>query len=299
MTLRTFIILILLACLLCTAGCSNSSGAGNQTANGSENSAPASVAKYQRTLAQPLASAKMIRMDTDVYNTGEVVEFVIANEKPGDLSCLNDPPSFFIRYQKGGGQWITRMGDENPAHGTTRNLKPGESTAPYRFVTEGWAPGRYRIVTDCGVSREILIRAIPSVIPPETSCVPRTDTSPFIQVNPVSNQYTGEPFRISGTTSLAAGQELRYSIFALLSGTTNITSAKLVSSTTTISEGTCGTNAWFVEGIIEVPGDYFIGISSSDNTVSAVKRFTVTGKSRTTPTQTLPERTIAPGISTG
>jgi hypothetical protein len=123
--------------------------------------------------------------------------------------------------------------------------------------------------------------------------------TPFIRVNPVSNQYAGEPFTISGTTSLAAGEELRYSIFAILSSTSNITSAKLATSSITVSNGNCGTYTWSVDGVIEVPGDYFIGISSIDNTVSAVKRFTVLSKSDTTATVTPPLKTTAPGITTG
>jgi hypothetical protein len=238
-------------------------------------------------------------MDTDVYNLGEVVEFVITNEKSGDLSCKNTPPAFSVRYQKGTGQWITRMGDENPSPGTTVTLKHGESTAPYRFVTEGWAPGRYRIVTDCGISREILLRALPSATPAVTACPPVTNTKPGILVNPVSDQYAGEPFTITGTTNLAAGEELRYSIFAIISGTTNITSARLVSSTTTVSAGNCGTNSWFVEGVIAVPGDYFIGVSNNANTVSAVRRFTVLPEVHPTVTATLPAKTNAPGITTG
>jgi hypothetical protein len=238
-------------------------------------------------------------MDTDIYNLGEVVEFVITNEKSGDLSCTNDPPAFSVRYQMGTGKWVTRMGEENPAPGNTTKLKPGESTSPYRFITTGWEPGRYRIITDCGVSREILLRALPSATPAVTSCSPGTNTSPFIRVNPVSNQYVGEPFAITGTTSLAAGEELRYSIFGILSGTTNITSAKLVSSATTVSAGKCGTNTWSVDGVIEIPGDYFIGISNNANTVSAVKRFTVLAKLRPTATSTLPEKIQTPGISTG
>jgi uncharacterized cupredoxin-like copper-binding protein len=297
--LRATLLLLILAYVLVTAGCTMLSGADNRTVNASGNSAPASIAKYPRTLAQPEDSAKMIKMDTDVYNIGEVVDFVITNEKSGDLACSNDPPSFFVRYQKGSGQWVTRMGEDKPAHGTAITLKPGGSTAPYRFVTDGWAPGRYQIVTDCGVSREILLRELSSVIPAATSCVSLKNTSPFIRVNPLSNQYAGEPFTISGTTSLAAGEELRYSIFALLTGTTNITSARLISSSTIISEGSCGINTWFVEGVIKVPGDYFIGISSSNNSVSAVKRFTVLEKSQPTDTATLPVTTKAPGITTG
>jgi hypothetical protein len=299
MTPRTFFLLVLLVCILCTAGCTIPFPAVNLTTNTSENSATASIAKYQRTIAQPEESAKLVKMDTDVYNLGEVVEFVVTNEKSGDLSCTNNPPSFQVRYQKGTGQWVTRMGEQNPAPGNTTKLKPGESTAPYRFVTDGWAPGRYRIVTDCGVSREILLRALPSVTPAVTSCIPSGNTSPYVRVNPVSNKYVGESFTIDGTTSLPAGEELAYSIFAIMPGTTNITAAKLVSSTTMISAGSCGTNTWNVEGVIEIPGDYVIGISNRANTVSAVKRFTVLEKGRPTVTITLPEQTNVPGISTG
>lgn len=297
--LLTSITALLLICILCTTGCTELFGADNRTGTTPDITNPASPAKYQRTLAQPEDTAKMIRMDTDVYNIGEVVEFVITNEKSGSLSCPNDPPAFSVRYQKGTGQWVTRMGNENPAPGNTTTLDQGESTAPYRFVTAGWAPGRYRIVTDCGVSREILLRAIPSATPAVTSCPPKANVSPFIRVNPVSDQDVGEPFTIDGTTNLAAGEELRYSIFAIVSATDNLTSAKLVSSTTSISAGSCGTNTWFVEGVINIPGDYFIGISNNANTVSAVKRFTVLAKARPTTAPTLPEKTKSPGITTG
>src|SRR5512137_2912780 len=211
MTPRIIPVLLLLACFLCTAGCTQVFDGNNQTLGRSDTSTPASIAKYKLTLAQPEDSAKMVRMDTDVYNIGEVVEFVIANEKTSDLSCTNNPPSFSVRYQKGTGQWLTRMGLENPAPGNTTKLKPGESTPPYRFITTGWAPGRYRIVSDCGVSREILLRALPPVIPTVTQCPPAVNTSSYIKVNPVSDQYVGEPFTIAGTTNLAAGTELRYS----------------------------------------------------------------------------------------
>ena len=297
MTPRSFLTLLLLACLLCTAGCTRPFAADNQIPNVSEKTQ--SLAKYKLTIAQPEDSAKLIRMDTDVYNIGEVVEFVITNEKTSDLSCTSDPPSFSVRYQSGTGQWIIRMGTENPVPGNTTKLKPGESTTPYRFVTTGWAPGRYRIVTDCGVSREILLRTLPSVSPVGTACPPITNTSPSIKVNAVSDQYPGELFTISGTTNLAAGEDLRYSIFAIMSETGNITSAKLVSGTARVAEGSCGTNTWSVDGQIMVPGDYFIGISNSANTVSAVRRFTVLENVRPTATATIPVKTKVPGISTG
>jgi hypothetical protein len=299
MTPRTSFTLLLLACILFTSGCTQPYGADNSTANSSGTSAPQSVAKYQLTIAQPEDSAKIIRMDTDVYNIGEVVEFIITNEKTSDLSCTRDPPSFSVRYQSGTGRWVTRMGEESPAAGNTTKLKPGESTAPYRFITTGWAPGRYRIVTDCGVSREILLRSLPSQIPVTTPCPSIANTLPYLRVNPVSDQYADEKFSIAGTTSLSAGEELRYSIFALLPLSGNITSAKLVSGTLRVSGGNCGTNTWSVDGLIQVPGDYFIGISNSANTVSAVRRFTVLAKKHPVTTAALPVKTTAPGITTG
>lgn len=299
MTPKKYLILFLLACTLLTAGCTLQSAVDNQNPGSSNSSSPMAIARYQQTLAQPEDSARMIRMDTDVYNIGEVVEFVIANERTSDLSCTNNPPSFSVRYQKGTGQWLTRMGVENPAPGNTTKLKPGESTPPYRFITTGWAPGRYRIVSDCGVSREILLRALPSVILTASLCPPAGNTSPYIKVNPVSDQYTGEPFTIAGTTNLAAGTELRYSIFSIVSVTSNITTAKLLSSSTIVSGGICGINSWSVNGAIEVAGDYFIGISNKANTVSAVRRFSVLPKARPAVTATMPAKTTAPGITTG
>jgi hypothetical protein len=154
-------------------------------------------------------------------------------------------------------------------------------------------------VSDCGVSREILLRALSPVTTAGISCPTAGNTSPYIRVNPVSDRYTGEHFSIAGTTNLAAGEELRYSIFAISSTTSNISAAKLISSTTPVSGGSCGINTWSVEGIIEVPGDYFIGISNSENTVSAIRRFSVLEKSGSPVTSTLPEQTKSPGITTG
>jgi hypothetical protein len=273
---------------------------GNDPTTGtSGTSDPVSIAKYKPTIAQPEESAKLVRMDTDVYNIGEVVEFIIINEKNYDLSCSGNPPSFSVRYQKGTGQWITRMGEEYPAPGNTSSLKPGESTAPYRFITTGWAPGRYRIVSDCGLSREIMLRPLPTPTSAGTPCLPAINTSPYILVNLVSDQYAGEPFTITGTTNLAAGEKLQYSIFAIVSTTGTITSAKLVSSTTPVHAGSCETNTWSVDGVIKVPGDYFIGISNRDNTVSAIRRFSVLPESRPAETAALPEKTNLLGITTG
>lgn len=290
------IVTLLVGCVLCTAGCIQTFSAASPSPDGAEKTPVA--ASYAMRIAQPEDSARLIQMDTDVYNIGEVVEFVITNVKTSDLSCLSNPPSFSVRYQTGSGKWLTRMGSDNPVPGNTTILKPGEATPPYRFVTTGWAPGRYRIVTDCGVSREILLRALPSVLPSGSACPPAVNKSPFIKVSPATDRYVGEIFPISGTTSLAAGEELRYSIFAVRSETGNISSPRLVSGTVKISEGACGINTWYVEGQILVPGDYFIGISNNANTISAVRRFTVLMKAGPAATGDIPVKTPAIGIVT-
>jgi len=296
---RNLFVFILVLCTL-TAGCAQfppPENPGNGTAG---TLYPGSVSLYQRTIAQPGESSGMIRMDTDVYNIGEVVEFTITNNRKEDLPCSGNPPSFTVRYQKGTGQWVIRMGEEKQGAGTAMKLNPGASTTPYRFRTDGWDAGRYRIVTDCGISREFLLRSIPSMTTAAPySCSLSANATPFIHISPISNQGAGVPFRISGTTNLPANDVLRYSLFAIVSGTTNITSSRLTSSTITIYEGECGTNTWSVEGVIKVPGDYFIGVSDSRNTVSAVRRFTVLEKTSTAETATLPEETRVPGITTG
>ncbi len=288
--------IFLIGCIL-TAGCMVPYAGDNQTVGAPVNSIQP-VVKSGPSLAQPEESAKMIRMGSDVYNPGDVVEFVVINEKRSDLICSDTPPSFSVRYQKGTGQWVTRMGEENPAAGNSSRLKPGDSTTPYRFVTTGWSPGRYRIVSDCGVSREILLREPPPVTPDVTPCPAATNVSPYLRVNPISDQYAGKTFTISGTTSLGVGDEIRYSIFAMVPAATSTSAAKLVSSSTKVSGGICGINTWSVSGVIEVPGDYIIGISDRANTVTATRRFSVLAVSPAG-TATLPVKTKAPGISTG
>lgn len=296
MALRTVLIPLLLISFLCTAGCMQPGVADSQTP---APSTPPSIAKYQLTIAQPEDTSTLIQMDTDVYNLGEVVEFVIFNNKTRELSCTTNPPGFSVRYQKGTGQWVTRMGEETPSPGNTTILKPGESTMPYRFVTAGWAAGRYRIVTDCGVTREFLLRAIPAVTPPAPVCPPAGNTSPSIQVTSLRDQYAGEPFTIAGTTNLPAGQDLSYTLSARIPGTGTAAGTRLVSSQTPVYEGMCGINTWSVEGVIEIPGEYRIDISDRANTVSTFGRFFVLQEFQSAGTPAITVQETVPAISTG
>jgi hypothetical protein len=291
------IIILCVVCCLFTTGCSSLFSSGDEKAGTSPVQVPAG---YRATISQPDARSAAVRMDADVYNAGEVVEFSVTNDGIIPLACSNTPPDFVVKYQTGSGRWVNKMGSEVKAPGTTSYLQSGESTRIYRFITTGWEPGRYRIISDCGVLHEILIRSVPTLMPAGTPCPSTTNTTPYIRVNAISDQYPGKTFTISGTTNLPAGEELQFSIFAILPPATgNITSAKLVSNTLRVAAGSCGVNTWTADGKIAVSGDYFIGISNRANTVSAVKRFTVLENDRQATTATLPQETKAPGITTG
>lgn len=136
------------------------------------------VDSYKVTIHQPDAMSAYIHMDTDVYNIGEVVEFTVRNDGSRTLDCAGDPPKFSVQTQGINGAWGIRMGNGTPDNSQKSTLGPGASTATYRFVTEGWAPGRYRIVHDCGVVREFILRPVPTL-----AATPVEITSPNETVN--------------------------------------------------------------------------------------------------------------------
>lgn len=268
-----FIVLCLI-CFLFTAGCTSILNGENQNAGISGNP-PQSPPGYHAVISQPDARSAAIRMDADVYNAGEVVEFSVTNDDILPLTCSNTPPDFVVKYQTGSGRWVNKMGPEIPAAGPTSYLSKGESTRVYRFVTTGWEAGRYRIISDCGVSHEILVRSLPALTPAAAVCPPVQNTTPYLRADPVSDHVTGENFTITGTTNLPAGEMLVYSVFSIGPGTGNTTIAKIGSSTIRVSAGRCNTNTWSVALSASSPGQYFIGISNGMNTVSAIKRFTI------------------------
>lgn len=270
--------------LVITAGCT----APANTINASENvsSVPVTIAaSYRATINQPDALSGYVKMDTDIYNVGEVVEFTVTNDGSGTLSCAGDPPTFSVTTQTPGGVWSTKMGAGKPDGAATSALAPGASTRPYTFVTTGWEPGRYRIVHDCGVEREFLVRALPSATLPLTPSVtpapdtcPETNltsTAPWIAINEIGSPVAYKPFTIRGTTNLPAGAELVYTIFAVGEKDTGVSLDNQGSFRTTVIEGTCGTNTWEAHGEIQATGEFAIGIMGADKTPSAIRKFTV------------------------
>jgi hypothetical protein len=272
---RTILTILLLGLLL-TAGCTSLFDEEAPAANTTPD-AKQIVSSYQISLAQPDATADYIRMDSDVYNAGEVVEFTVTNNGLMPLECSNTPPDFRVIFQTGSGRWATKMGPEVPITGNITYLQNGESTKFYRFVTDGWEPGRYRIVSDCGVERDILIRVLPTPTPTPTVCPVEnaTSTTPWITIDPIGDQYAAIPFTITGTTNLPAGQELRYTIFSVLESEQASKLDPRGSFTTVVEEGICGTNTWSAMGEIQATGEFFIGISDESRQATALKRFSV------------------------
>ena len=78
-------LMIALVCIFFAAGCTSFFDEMNQTGNTTA-SLQQFPASYIVTIAQPDGRSKSIKMDTDVYNIGEVVEFYVINEGSGTLT---------------------------------------------------------------------------------------------------------------------------------------------------------------------------------------------------------------------
>lgn len=271
---------LIAVCLVVSAGCT----APARTITSKENTTPVPgtiAVSYQATLNQPEAQSGYIVTDTDVYNQGEVVEFTVTNSGRDALTCAGNLPSFSVTYQSGNGIWTTKMGPGKPNETEMSQLAPGSSTQVYRFVTDGWEPGRYRIVHDCGLVREILIRpssgitAAPYPTPMSCLLVNGTNLTPQITIDPISDQREYVPFTITGTTTIPAGQDLEYIITPVNAGSPLGSGKPGDYFAATVKAGSCGTNTWSATGEIQTADEYFLGITDTNRTTSAIKRFTV------------------------
>jgi len=270
--LIVFIAIIIVVSSGCTAPA--------KTINTSENTTPVPgtiVASYRATLNQPEAQSAYMVMDSDLYNAGEVVEFTITNKGISPLSCAGNPPTFSVKYQGRNGIWATRMGPAAPNRTEMTTLAPGTSTQVYRLVTDGWEPGRYRIVHDCGIVREILVRPSVTLAPTPTPCpVTNASATPVITIDSISGQHESVPFTITGTTTLPVGQDLHYLITTTQSDNPFGSAHPSDYFTAVVQEGTCGTNTWSAMGEIQDTGNFLIAITDMNRTATAIKRFSVT-----------------------
>ena len=133
----TGILLMLVLILILLAGCTAFTDEKHPNTNVSPTH-DQSVASYHATLPQPDAGSDYVKMDTDIYNIGEVVEFIVTNDGSRTLECSGNPPTFSVKFQPGRGTWATRMGTEKPNESEKSTLAPSASTQVYRFVTTGW-----------------------------------------------------------------------------------------------------------------------------------------------------------------
>lgn len=267
-----FVPIIAIISLLLVAGCTSPFDQTNVT-NTTSPDLQQSPSSYQVTIAQPEGKSRFIRMDTDVYNIGEVVEFDISSVCGETLECLNDPPTFSVKFQTGSGAWATKMGKDSPVETNKSYINAGKSSPVYRFVTTGWEPNRYRIVSDCGVSREFLLRPSPTPVP--TICPQIAKEPVWIHINPIIDQDADKPFSISGTTNKAVGDELKYLVFRSGMLPKNLTMGNEKPLSTWVSEGTCGENTWSVDLTIQNPQEYYFMISAGSLNATAIRRFTV------------------------
>ena len=155
---------IIIICILIVTGCTTKPVLDNQTITSTSPIASPttqpSKALYKVTIVQPNSThPEFIKMDADVYNQGEVIEFYLINEGSEKLACANTPPSFGIYHQLNYSWEFLTEQVETVAPGFS-HLEPGESTRVRRIITTTWTPGRYKIVSDCGISREFELRRI-------------------------------------------------------------------------------------------------------------------------------------------
>ncbi|WP_321508570.1 hypothetical protein [uncultured Methanoregula sp.] len=294
MTRPGTLLAILMISLLLAAGCTTPLTPANAPSNSTATISPTptqSVAAYKVTVSQPDAYSRYIHMDSDIYNAGEVVEFVVTNDGKTDLKSPNNDPWFSVIFQTGNGRWATKMGPATPVVSNTSVLRPGESSKVYRFLSEGWEAGRYRIVSDYGIQRDFLIR---KVTPPAVmaACTPVANTTPWIVIDGIPDHVTGQQFTITGTTNVAAGKELRYTIFA--PGTDNSLIPLGMQVSIPVVAGSCGTNTWAADVMMPDASVYFIGITEETKKAAAIKRFTILKAAATTSPTRAP---VTPGMN--
>jgi hypothetical protein len=150
--------------LLLAAGCAGQHVAVENRTTPVTQTTRESKTLYTVTIAQPDSThPEYIKMDADVYNVGEIVEFYMINEGSGTLTCANWQPSYSVLWLLDNGT-RQRVADSGVVQPAISYIKPGSVTPHYRIETTGWGPGRYLIRFDCdAISREFILREIPKV----------------------------------------------------------------------------------------------------------------------------------------
>ena len=110
------------------------------------------------TIAQDDNYADYVKMDRDIYKTGDTIEFYLVNQETSLMECVNAVPTFRIYrlLENGTSVVIVNHGIVQPG---VSYMQPGESSTVFNIpLTKKWMPGLYRIQFDCGsVSRKFMI----------------------------------------------------------------------------------------------------------------------------------------------
>jgi hypothetical protein len=151
---------VLMVAVLLAAGCTTKPNSDNQTGTFTPTTIPTTMQQSKNLDLNNSNHPEFLKMESNVYNQGEVVEFYVVNEGSEALTCYAMPLSFNLFRKTNNNSWeyLTEAVETKIDH--LSYLKPGESTRVRRLITSDWVPGRYKIAFDCGISREFEIRAV-------------------------------------------------------------------------------------------------------------------------------------------
>lgn len=168
-----FALVIGCVCILLVAGCMTTPALENQSGTSTQITVTPTMqqskALYKVTIAQPDGShAEFIRMESDVYNLGEVIDFSLVTDKNAPLPTGCDLLSFRVFFRNTDGIWKELPGtfranvpSRTPGPASTRFTGPEPSIPEYRLDTTGWIPGYYKIQSDCLLaSHEFILQDI-------------------------------------------------------------------------------------------------------------------------------------------
>jgi hypothetical protein len=156
----TLALLLLVAAVLLAAGCAGQQNPASPDTRPVEQQVTWQPDIDPQEIIPPFDS---IRMDANVYNVGEVVDFSVFNENPGTGRCTDHPCSYRIARLVKNESWQvlrTPLVTMLPFSGST--YYEG-SCQPMHFATNNWLPGRYRIQYRCGIFQEFVVREMPNV----------------------------------------------------------------------------------------------------------------------------------------
>jgi hypothetical protein len=157
------LLLVLAMALILVAGCTTGSSQNSQSVNPSlipiSSTSQQSLFFYGKKIHQTDSiNPDFIKMGSDIYLQGEVIEFHVVNEGTSPLACQWIPPYDLYR-QMGTWEYLTKRTGNYDLPGDYW-LGTGNSTPVQQLSSSDLIPGHYKIVK-CGVSREFEIHAPP------------------------------------------------------------------------------------------------------------------------------------------